>query len=554
MSARRALVLLLAIPALSFLVACGGGGGSRVVVTPPPSGGFSNSNLNGTYVFSVSGTDSTGASYAMVGTFAANGSGGNGKGGITGGTLDITDANTGEFTGGPIASATINSNSFYSVSVDGRGQATIGTNIQGFGNITLDFVLSSSSHGLVSEFDTFGTGSGTLDLQTASVTPTGPYAFSLAGAFYGGTTAFATVGNFTVGSGGAIAGLEDFNDGGAAAYTSETLTGTVVAGPTSTPSTTLTTPQFATLTFDVFPIDANHLKFIEMDTTATLSGDAFSQTSTTIPAGTYAFTLQGTYPALSGTPFAAGGLMTTDGTSSITSASTEDFNEGGTLSPATSPSFTATYGSATGQTGRYTFTNFSGFTPSNAGFALAAYPSSGGIFLLEIDNAGITIGAAYAQSPSASFSTSAGYGLNLSGVNLGQQSGQPSEVDDIAEFTPGSGSTINGLIDENSLVTGPIFASPFINNSSASSTYTAPVNGRGSIAANVSGTVNGGFILNFYSVDGTTYPFMEYDNGQVATGVFVAQSTPATSAARETHSMFMPQPLFRPHSAKLKRK
>jgi len=36
-----------------------------------------------------------------------------------------------------------------------------------FPTVTLDFVLSSSSHGLVTEFDANGTGSGTIDLQSA---------------------------------------------------------------------------------------------------------------------------------------------------------------------------------------------------------------------------------------------------------------------------------------------------------------------------------------------------------------------------------------------------
>jgi hypothetical protein len=62
-----------------------------------------------------------------------------------------------------------------------------------------------------------------------------------------------------------------------------------------------------------------------MDTNRTLSGDAFSQTSTTIPTGTLAFTLQG--DLASDSPIAAGGFMVTDGTGDITNASTEDFND-----------------------------------------------------------------------------------------------------------------------------------------------------------------------------------------------------------------------------------
>jgi hypothetical protein len=80
MSVRNAIVSLLSFSTLLFLAACGSNGGGIANPVAPPSGGFSASNLNGTYVFSISGTDSTGFSYAMVGTFTANGSGG-----ITGG-------------------------------------------------------------------------------------------------------------------------------------------------------------------------------------------------------------------------------------------------------------------------------------------------------------------------------------------------------------------------------------------------------------------------------------------------------------------------------------
>ena len=75
MSVRNGIALLLALSTLLFLAGCGSGSNSPAPV-PPPSGNFSNANLNGTYVFSVSGTDSTGAPYAIVGTFTANGSGG----------------------------------------------------------------------------------------------------------------------------------------------------------------------------------------------------------------------------------------------------------------------------------------------------------------------------------------------------------------------------------------------------------------------------------------------------------------------------------------------
>ena len=51
----RAVLGFMVVLALSFLVGCGSSSPNNSV--PPPSGGFSNTNLNGTYTFSISGAD-----------------------------------------------------------------------------------------------------------------------------------------------------------------------------------------------------------------------------------------------------------------------------------------------------------------------------------------------------------------------------------------------------------------------------------------------------------------------------------------------------------------
>jgi hypothetical protein len=534
MSARKGIAPL-AVTALLFLAGCGSNGNSITHPVPPPSGAFNNSILNGTYVFSVSGTDSQQFAFAAVGTLTANGAGV-----ITGGTLDINDSG---FTT-PIANAPISGSSTYNVQVDGRGVATLNVTTPFANKLVLDFVLTSKSHGFVTEFDANASGSGTLDLQAAGVTAAGTYAFSFSGADSTGN-AFVTVGDFTLGTAGAITGTEDFNDN-IIAYTNQTLTGQLNLGPSSTPSTTLTTTSvFSTQTFDVFAIDATHLKFIQMNAPPAilLSGDAFSQTSPTIAAGKMAFTLQG---FVSTNPTALGGFMVMDGAGNITSSSTEDVNDAGSLSAL--PSFTATYASTGG--GRFTLNNFSSFF---GGTAYAAYPSSGGLLLLEIDDTNIMAGAAYPQSSTA-FSTSQGYGLNLSGINLGITSGIPAEVDDIAEFSANStGTTVVGIVDENFAPSGaPIFAQAL------NGTYVAPdSNGRGQLSANAgnssNSTLNGGFGLTFYTLDGTTFPFIESDNGQVATGVFVLQNASAAVGAASTSHMFTMQPLVRPHTVRQKK-
>jgi hypothetical protein len=550
MSARNGFVLLVALSALIFLGACGNGNGGETIGTAPPSGAFSKSNLNGTYVFSASGTDSEGAPYAMAGTLTANGSGG-----ITGGAVDINDLQA-----TPVANAAVNNNGTYNVGADGRGTITVAVPSNPLsGSISFDFVLQDSSHGLITGFDSNYSGSGTIDLQASSPTPTGTYAFSLSGdevVSSSSLASLATVGNFTVGAGNVIGGLIDLNINGVSGsgYADETLSGgTLALGPTSTPGTTLpTTSSLGTLTFDAIAIDPTHLKLIEMDSGLNLSGDAYSQTAATISDGNLAFTLAG---FTSGGDEVAGGIMMASG-GTISSSSIEDFNEsnGTQASTFTAPQlFSGTYGPVgtdPTNSGRNVI-DLTGFTGGLT--ELAAYPSSGGVLLLEIDGTGgLVLGAGYSQSSTA-FSASQGYGLNLSGENASSGT----EVDDIAEFAASSsGTTISGVIDENSPEFGP---NPGI---SLTGTYAAPdANGRGQISAtaanNSNGTVNGGFDLTFYTVDGTTFPFIESDaNGQTATGVFVEQSPTASGSAvaktanARIHGLIVTTPVFHPHMLK----
>ncbi len=190
---RPLLMTLAAISGLALAAGCGSNGGSHT----PNGSGFSNSNLSGTYVVSISGKDlntTTGdvVSFAIVGTITANGSGG-----ITGGSVDINDpSNTGVNLGQTVSGT-------YGITPDGRGAGTLQTSVGSFG---IDFVLTSNSHGLITRFDGDGTGSGTFDRQgTASQSSLGSLAFSLSGADPSGNP-LGTVGPFTLdssGSGGA---------------------------------------------------------------------------------------------------------------------------------------------------------------------------------------------------------------------------------------------------------------------------------------------------------------------------------------------------------------
>ena len=230
--------LLVAFAAISSILFAAGCGGSSTTVVPPPGGSFSNSSLNGTYVISISGTDAnvsqnTSSFFAIVGTITADG-GGN----ITGGTVDINDPNIGGvFTGQALSTST------YSIGKDGRGTGSLKTAEGTFG---LDFVLTTTSHGLITRFDSSGSGSGTIDAQgSATQASLSALAFSLTGTDATSQFAVGSVGGFTLdGSGTITAGTQDFNENGSSAnLTDLALTGSVVlnSGSTTAGTATLTT-------------------------------------------------------------------------------------------------------------------------------------------------------------------------------------------------------------------------------------------------------------------------------------------------------------------------
>ena len=480
---RNRIILSLVVPVLAFLVGCGSSTNHPV---PPPTGGFSNSNLNGTYVFSSSGIDENNGFVAMVGSFTANGSGG-----ITGGNIDV---NAFDFGGssGPITGGS------YSVSADGRGKVSLTSSTSVDNVTTLDFVLTSSSHGLVSFYDSdgsgVGNGSGTLDLQASvsqSQLANNKYVFNLVGVGGAGGP-LATVGSVTLDSAGNATGTQDLNNSG-------TFSSTAVGSPSNiTIGSVPGTATIGSFVFDVYPIDATHMKFIEADANGIMAGDVFSQTSSTFPSGQIAFTLAGVDNA-GPVPMALGGLMTSDGTSTI-STGVEDFNDGGIIDGSgttlTPQGFTGGFATS-GSRFSLTLNNFINGQNVIAGtFQFVAYPSTGGIQLLESDGGGVTGGVAYAQS-NTNFASGQGYGLNLTSSNSGGF-----EEDDIAEFT-NTNNSFTGLIDQ-------------IDQGSVSSPqkFTASYNADATNAGRAVITANF-FTLASYTVDANTTIFIEVDDGSL---------------------------------------
>ena len=470
-----------------------------------------------------------------MGTIVADG-----NGGITGGTVDINDPGTPLSSPKPSTQPTADTSQY----PDGRGTATL---VIPVANFDLDFVLTSSSNGLISRFDDsgtdIGTRSGTINLQSTAASLTGSYAFSLSGTDSGGNP-LATVGAFTLTS-TSIAGAQDFNDDNTSAgFLDLVLNGSATLNSAGTLATAVltTSSSFGQLGFDAWVIDSTHLKFIETDGTGNvLSGDAFTQ-QTTFPSGQLVFTVGGQDSG--GNPIVAGGYATSTSNGGL-SAGLEDYNNGSNFN--TVPSFTASCTAFTAGRCQLATTGFTNGTASNLTFA--AYPSSGGVLLLEDDSAGLAFGTAQAQTATL-FTPSVGYGFNLSGVkNLNTIiSNGLGEVDDIAQFNAGSPDTsstgaanMTGSLDENDI--GDLLVT-----SALTGVYVPDTNGdgRGSITSSNPSTLLTGFSLQYYVVDSSTVLFIDVDNTatdngaeQVALGTFVAQSSSSSAAvAHRAISMF----------------
>jgi hypothetical protein len=538
------------VPAPFFLIfalcALAGCGSSSDQPTPPPGGNFTNNNLNGTYVVSFSGYDTSngyGSYFSVLGSITANGSGG-----FTSGTVDIDDPALGaKLRGGSYAFTHLSTSGTYNVTSDGRGTGNIsvsinGTNVQ-FG---LDFVLTSSAHGSISRFDNYGSGSGSIDLQSANLAQSnlaGSYAFGFNGVDSTVFNSLSTIGAFTLDENGqVISGQQDFGDNGdSRGLRNLPISGSVLIGSPGSSQLTTSAFGFGTLHFDVWAIDPTHLKFIETDSVGYIEGDAIASTGhTSFPSGPLVLALSG--EDVSEGPFAAGGLLMSDGTSQITSG-LEDINDQGIVAEA--PSVTGSFSSNGPRTVVTLNGIYNGILTNNtlgaASYTFAAYPYDGGAFLLEADNGvgstfGISGGNLYVQN-ATSIEASQGYGLNLSGVNGN------GEVDSIAQFTT-SGSAMSGLYDANNLgylVTGAnLGTGSYSINSSGRGSFSFP-----SLQVNANSYIPA-LNATLYVLDSSSALLLETDSSQLSTGTIQLQnpsngsSTAQLSAARPRFSVVNP--------------
>jgi hypothetical protein len=483
MPASKRFPLFIAMIVVSFIVTGCGGGNS--LSFPTPQGTFTNANFSGPFAFSYTGTDG-GGFLAVAGSFQADGSGH-----ITSGMQDI---NSGQLAA-PVNAAISGT---YNVRADGRGSVNLNSTA---GNSTLEFVIVSAGHALVTRFDANATGSGTIDQQTTSAFSNtalaGAFAVSVSGIDSSGFP-LAIAGNFTAdASGNLTTGIDDSNDNGLI-VTSDPMSGSIPVAATGRGTATLNTVKGA-LSFAFYVVDANHIKLVGTTALPALGGEAFRQTGPFTNAsvsGPFAFTIAG-IDVFNGVPFASGGVLTSDGAGNI-SGGVEDFNDGGAIT--TNATFSGTYSMA--PSGRATMT----LNTTAGAFTFVIYPSSGGVLVLETDTRFVTSGTALQQQATAFSNTtlSRTYGLNFTGAIPNSNS----ELDSIAEFTADGVNKVSGIIDLNNSG-GITFGQPL------SGTFSTAANGRTTMTLKTSlGTQN----LAVYLVNGTRAVFIELDTGLVAAG------------------------------------
>ena len=192
--------LLLAV----FQAACSGGGGSSTL--PPPVGGFSKSDLNGQYAFTMVGNDPLGNVVARIGVFVADG-----NGNIQGGIEDV-DVGAGDET------LTFNAGTTYTMSADGRGEINLTNSTTGSTPLIFSVTLVSPTQGFIVQTDGNATTSGTFALQNTNAftlaSLSASYVFDFAGISPDQTQNFlpdSLVGQFTLSSGALQGGVLDEN-------------------------------------------------------------------------------------------------------------------------------------------------------------------------------------------------------------------------------------------------------------------------------------------------------------------------------------------------------
>lgn len=294
--------------------------------------------LSGQFVLSLHASNSGNGPFALGGVIT-----GDGAGNIINGHFDLADASG---NASPASAVPVVAPSTYSLGSDGRGQIQLTINtanlngtfgVNGSGAITLSVTFITPNHALLTETDSFGSGTGTLDLQNAAdlaafqndtKSLNGTYTLSVAGSrARASQTQYFVVGGVTFRSSGVsvteINFVADQSDGGV-----------ITSGPSHAANHTFSNPAadqngelqldsvalgLPTLfSFDAWLIDASH--FVITDWRDSFSGmppviiigNMTAQPASPTIMRSFAFTESGA--TTSAQPQVAGGVIACGGT------------------------------------------------------------------------------------------------------------------------------------------------------------------------------------------------------------------------------------------------
>ncbi len=408
---------------------------------------FTNTTLNGTYVFTATLAD--GRTLRFVGgTFQADGAGN-----LTNGMEDVIGSG-GVSTNQPFSGT-------YSVGPGGLGSATV--NLDAGGTDTFAFALASSAQGQFIEYDGLDATFGVVRKQDASAISAlaGTFIFSLQG------TGLGIVGSINLNGSANVSGTEDINDAGSF-QAMVPFTGTYSLSSQGHGTATWTNSN-GTSNFVFYIIDGQTVEFLSIDSGG--AGQAIAQEGgltfgNSSLGGSIAF-------FASGVPIDVAGILDTDAAGNINAGILDEDSNNGLIYGIDGTPVTGTYNvAANGRgTANLIISSDEGVTVPLV-FWLA---SAGSGVLLETDGTVLT-GAILAQQ-GGPFTTSSMQGNFAFGMNGGFCEGCGEEgtwFDSVGQFAADGAGNLAGT--EDYYLTGVGLAFPGV---ITDGSYSIAANGRG---------------------------------------------------------------------------
>jgi hypothetical protein len=498
---------------------------------------------NGTYIFSLAGSNATGP-YYVAGAFTVSGTS------ITGGEQDYIDLGT-------IAADKIDATSnAISTTSDGNLQIALtacssancsstDNNVGVNGVETVDAALVSSTRARIIEFDSSATSSGGLDPQSTTAVPSAGYAFFASG-LDAHAIPLAIGGVLNITGPGTISGAGSVFD-----MNNSVFEGGIVLQNQSFAASTVSAPDsFGRIVFSLAPatasgvsplnlvgyiFDSTHIRLIETSDSlnATLAGIALGQGANT---GSFASVTGNTYVAgLNGFDgngaFQVAGVFTASAGATVTGAM--NYNDLTATSPANPSTITA--GTLTADpTGRVTMT---GVTDGVATFTLQFYLTGTGpeaeATAVSMDPNDVLAGLAWQQTGGGSFTAPSlfgSYSLDVTGAAPPITS--MSELDAAGPTAADGAGSLTGSVDLNWIL-GSNPNSTFLD-SPVSAAFTSNSNGvfTGNITGldvtncpiySLSGAGCSADIFVYYVIDATKVVAIETDQNQLTLGLFTLE-------------------------------